>query len=205
MTFRTVLCDRHLRVERRRVVFDWAVKPTQAIIHTDNRCRTQECHDITGKTVPMELRNILTSTQVGELVLTTRPKLSPTDTVRAAADEMRRASHGSALICEDGKLVGIFTERDLLKVIGGGNMDSPLSEVMTSNPKTVTTEESLLDVTRFMDEGGYRRLPVIDPSGVPVGIVDVKTITHFLVEHFPTAVYNQASHAQLIAKHREGA
>ena len=56
-----------------------------------------------------------------------------------------------------------------------------------------------------MDEGGYRRVPVLDSSGTPVGVVDVKTITHFLVEHFPAAVYNQASHAQLIAKDREGA
>ena len=154
----------------------------------------------------MDLRSILTSTEVGEVVSTTRPTLKPTDTVRAAAEEMKRISHGSALICEEGKLVGIFTERDFLKVIGGqGGMDSLLSEVMTSNPQTVSIEDSLLDATQFMDEGGYRRIPVLDSSGSPVGVVDVKTVTHFLVEHFPTAVYNQAPHAQLIAKDREGA
>lgn len=154
----------------------------------------------------MELRSILTSTEVGELVLTSRPKLSPENTVRDAADEMRRASHGSALVCDDGKLVGIFTERDLLKVVGTkGSMDSVLSDVMTANPKTVTTSDTLLDATRSMDEGGYRRLPVVDPSGDPVGIVDVKTITHFLVEHFPSAIYNQSSHDQQMAKDREGA
>jgi CBS domain-containing protein len=155
---------------------------------------------------PMDLRSILTSTKVGEVVSTTRPTLNPTDTVRTAAEEMQSNSHGSVLVCVEGKLVGIFTERDYLKVIGGqGSMDSPLSEVMTSNPKTVSLEDSLLDATRFMDEGGYRRVPVLDSSGTPVGVVDVKTITHFLVEHFPAAVYNQASHAQLTAKDREGA
>jgi predicted transcriptional regulator len=84
-------------------------------------------------------------------------------------------------------------------------MDLPLSEVMTSNPQTISIEDSLLNATKFMDEGGYRRIPVLDSSGTPVGVVDVKTITHFLVEHFPAAIYNQASHAQLIAKDREGA
>jgi CBS domain-containing protein len=154
----------------------------------------------------MELRSILTSTKVGELVLSTRPTLKITDTVRAAAEEMRNASHGSAVVCDDEKLVGIITERDLLRVIGTPDgLDLPLSNVMTANPKTLTTEDSLFDAAKSMDQGGYRRLPVVDASGVSVGIVDVKTITHYLVEHFPAAVYNQASHAQQIAKSREGA
>lgn len=154
----------------------------------------------------MELRSLLDSTKLGELVLTRRPRLEPTDSIAAAAEEMRAASHGSAVIWSDGSLVGIFTERDLLRVIGeGGSLQTPLAEVMTKNPETLTTEDSLFDAVRKMDEGGYRRLPILDPLGASVGIVDVKTITHFLVEHFPEAIYNQAPHDQLIAKHREGA
>jgi len=84
-------------------------------------------------------------------------------------------------------------------------METPLSEVMTSNPQSVTTEETLFRVTQAMDQGGYRRLPVLDSGGAPVGFVDVKTIVHFLVEYFPEAVYNQAARAQLIARNREGA
>ncbi len=154
----------------------------------------------------MNLREILTSTKVGELTLTTRPTLETTDTVAAAAAAMRGVSHGSALICAGGTLVGIFTERDLLGVIAEGRgLDTLLSEVMTSEPQTVTVDDTLFDAIYRMDKGGYRRLPVVDSSGAPVGIVDTKTATHFLVEHFPAGVYNQASHAQLIAKNREGA
>ncbi len=154
----------------------------------------------------MELRSILTSTKVGELTLSTRPALQPTDSVAAAAAEMRNQSHGCALICSERILVGIFTERDLLRIIGSGcSLEAPLADVMTTNPQTVTTEDSLFDATQRMDQGGYRRLPVVDPDGSPVGIVDVKTVSHFLVEYFPAAVYNQAPHAQLIAKNREGA
>ena len=87
----------------------------------------------------------------------------------------------------------------------GDSLETPLSEAMTAAPKTLTTDDSLFDATCSMDEGGYRRLPVVDDNGAPVGIVDVKTITHLLVEHFPQAIYNQASHSQLIAKDREGA
>ena len=154
----------------------------------------------------MELRSILTSTRVGALSLTTRPTLEPTDTVADAAAEMRNASHGCAIVCRDGKIVGIFTERDLLRVIGGGgSLETPLSSAMTAQPRTVSVDDTLFSATRWMDQGGYRRLPVIDSSGAAVGIIDVKAIAQFLVEHFPAAVYNQASHAQSLAKNREGA
>ena len=154
----------------------------------------------------MELRSILTSTKVGELLLATRATLLPSDSVSQAAEEMRTESHGSVAVCDEGKLIGIFTERDLLGVIaGGGSMEMLLSEVMTADPQTVTVDDTLFEAVRRMVEGGYRRLPVVDSSGAPEGIVDVKTITHFLVEHFPAAVYNQAPHDSTIAKNREGA
>jgi CBS domain-containing protein len=153
-----------------------------------------------------ELRSILQSTRVGDLKLTQCPRLTPTATVAEAAAAMRRQSHGSAVVCSDDKVAGIFTERDLMRVIASGKgLEIPLASVMTSKPKTITEGDSLFEVARSMDQGGYRRLPVVDSAGKPVAIIDVKTLVHFLVEHFPAAVYNQAPHAQLTAKHREGA
>jgi CBS domain-containing protein len=153
-----------------------------------------------------ELRSILQSTRVGELELPPCPILQPTATVAEAAAAMRRQSHGSALVCSGGKVAGIFTERDLMRVVAAGRgLDGSLSQVMTANPKTVTMNDTLFEVARSMDEGGYRRLPVVDAAGNPVAIVDVKALVHFLVEHFPAAVYNQASHESLITKDREGA
>ena len=154
----------------------------------------------------MELRSILTSTQVSELPLPAHPVLQSSDSLAVAAQEMRSMSYGGAVIVDNGRLEGIVTERDLMRYVDtGAAMDVPLAGVMTRNPQTVTANATLYEVIRLMDKGGYRRLPVVDKGGVPVGIVDVKSIVHFLVEHFPAAVYNQASHAQLLAKHREGA
>ena len=161
---------------------------------------------MTDKPQQLELQSILTSTLVGQLALGKCLSLAATNTLADAARAMRGASHGSALVCSGGKLVGIFTERDLLRLIAAGrSLTSPVSEAMTAKPKTVTTQDTLFEVARSMDEGGYRRLPVVDPTGAPVGVVDVKTLVHFLVEQFPAAVYNQASHAQLLARRREGA
>lgn len=154
----------------------------------------------------MDLKEVLHNTRVSELTLTGRPSLHPTQTVAAAAAEMRKTSHGSAVVCEDDRLVGIFTERDLMRVLATGQgLDQVLRDVMTANPQTLGIDDRLIDAITAMDAGGYRRIPVVDAAHRPVGILDVKSVVHFLVELFPKTIYNQAAHAQLIARHREGA
>ena len=152
-----------------------------------------------------ELKGLLDSVTVGDLTRTGYPVLNPRQTVRDAVDAMRQCRHGSAIVCDDGRLVGIFTERDLLRVLRDKGIEAAIADVMTRDPRTVLTTDSLSAATRLMDRGGYRRLPVLDPDGKPVGVLDVKAIMHRVVEHFPEAIYNQATHAQLLARHREGA
>jgi CBS domain-containing protein len=152
------------------------------------------------------LRELLTTSRVAELGLKEIPVIDATQSVADAVGQMRAHSHGSALVCQSGTLVGIFTERDLVKhLAAGGSLEVPLVQVMTGSPRTVTPDDSLMTVIRLMDEGGYRRLPVVREAGSPAGVVDVKSVVHFLVEHFPKAVYNQAPHALVKAKDREGA
>lgn len=154
----------------------------------------------------MFLRQLLNTSRVRQLGPKDVPILQADQTIAQAVGEMRAHSHGSAMVCLDGNLVGIFTERDLLKLLADGKpLDRPLSAVMTAHPKTVTLDDALTTVIQLMDEGGYRRLPVVDAHGAPVGIVDVKSVVHFLVEHFPKAVYNQAPRALLRSRDREGA
>jgi len=154
----------------------------------------------------MDLREILTTTRIRQLALKAVPILSRDDSVDDAASQMRSHSHGSALVCEEGKLIGVFTERDLLRWVAENRpMDASVAEAMTANPKTVTTDDLLFSAIGFLDQGGYRRLPVVDAEGVPTGIIDVKTIVHFFVEHVPAAVYNQAPVAKQVTSNREGA
>lgn len=152
-----------------------------------------------------ELKGLLETVTVGDLTRSGYPVLEPQQTVRDAIAAMRQCRHGSAMVCEEGRLVGIFTERDLLRVLRDGGVDTKMADVMTRDPQTVVTTDALSTATTLMDRGGYRRLPVLDPDGRPVGVLDVKAVIHRVVEHFPDAIYNQAAHAQLMARHREGA
>jgi len=152
------------------------------------------------------LRQLLTTSRVRQLAPKEIPVLRGEQTIAEAVCAMRAHSHGSAMVCRDDKLIGIFTERDLMKHLAAGkSLDQPVASVMTADPQTVALDDALMKVIQLMDEGGYRRLPVVTSSGSPVGIVDVKSVVHFLVEHFPKAVYNQAPRALLNARDREGA
>lgn len=100
-------------------------------------------------------------------------ELPETASVRDAAVRMRDRGVGAVLITEGARLDGIFTERDVLNRVVAAGRDpdrTPLSEVMTRDPQTIGPDELAVDALRYMCEGGYRHLPVIE-NGQLVGIV----------------------------------
>jgi len=127
--------------------------------------------------------------------------------VSGAVGLMRKHSAGCLLVCEGRKLVGIFTDRDLLlRVIAGGcDWETPVGDVMTPDPVCVRCHDPIRLAVRHMQKGGYRHLPVVDGSGRPVGILSVKRIVHYLVEHFPATVYNLPPDPRAFPPEREGA
>jgi CBS domain-containing protein len=119
---------------------------------------------------------------------------------------MGEFNQAAVLICRDGKLLGIFTERDALKMMAGkANFDVKLSEVMTRNPVTLSRRDSVGSAIAKMSQGGYRRLPIVDEGGRPVALLKIEGILHFLVEHFPSVIYNLPPEPHQITQDREGA
>jgi CBS domain-containing protein len=133
--------------------------------------------------------------------------LHPQATIREAVAAMQSSRVGCVLVCDGPALLGIFTERDLLKrVLGPGrSLDGSLAECMTPKPVVVREKESIGTAVRRMQEGGYRHLPVVDETGQPVGTLSVKRIIHYLVEHFPSTVFNLPPEPGVVQKAREGA
>jgi len=56
-----------------------------------------------------------------------------------------------------------------------------------------------------MEEGGYRHLPVVDETGRTLGVLSVKRIVHYLVEHFPSTIYNLPPDPSVFPHDAEGA
>jgi CBS domain-containing protein len=107
--------------------------------------------------------------------------------------QLMRTERGSCvLICTDeGALEGIFTERDALRwMTEGGSPQTNIRELMTASPKFLKAKAPVGDAIRTMAEGGYRHLPIVDEAGVPQGVLAVRGIVHYLVDHFPNTIYN---------------
>jgi CBS domain-containing protein len=102
----------------------------------------------------------------------------PSARVRDAVQLMLARDIGALLVVDpcSGRLIGIFSERDLLaKAIDaqGDYADQPVEHFMTPDPETVTIEHTLAFALRVMDMGSYRHLPIVQ-DGLPVGVISVR-------------------------------
>ena len=84
------------------------------------------------------------------------------------------------------------------------SLDRPLREYMTPDPHTARVDEPIHRVLARMVKGGMRHLPVLDKSGAPIGTLSVKHAVHFLVDHYPEAVFNIPPDPDRIPASREG-
>lgn len=136
-----------------------------------------------------------------------KPLCVPPDiTVREALRQMKEGNQAAVLICRNGSLAGIFTERDALKMMAqGADFDVLIADVMTRSPVSLAGHGSVGAAITRMAQGGYRRLPVVGEQGRPLGLVNVEGILHYLVEHFPAVVYNLPPEPHHAIHAREGA
>ena len=131
--------------------------------------------------------------------------VEPATPIRDVLVLLRERKRPSVLVCRDGALVGIFTERDALRVMADGrDLSLPIEQVMTVQPVTVRAGEKVGAAVQKMATGGYRRLPIVDDAGHPTGLVQVSGIVHYLVEHFPKTIYNLPPVAHPVMQQREG-
>jgi CBS domain-containing protein len=132
--------------------------------------------------------------------------LPPTATVREAMQRMNERNEAAVLICQDGRLVGIFTERDALKrMASGATCDTPLGDVMTKQPAALSVRDTVGTAIAKLSQGGYRRLPIVNDQGQPTGILKMEGILHYLIEHFPAVIYNLPPEPHHAARDTDGA
>jgi CBS domain-containing protein len=118
---------------------------------------------------------------VGEVMTKALLELAEATTLAEAATAMTERRVGSALVVDGDRLVGIITERDVLRAVGSGGVDGKVGDWMTSNPETVDADESTQQAGVVMIHGGFRHLPVLD-AGRPVGIVSIRDLMRVVLE-----------------------
>lgn len=123
------------------------------------------------------------------------PILVKRDTsVRDAISKMKEHHQGAVCVVDDaGKLIGIFSERDVLMRVVGMDLDvraTSLGKVMTPNPEALRSTSKIAFALNRMSVGGFRNLPIVDDSGRPIGIVFTRHFVKFIVSLFPEATLN---------------
>ena len=107
----------------------------------------------------------------------------PEETVQAAIARMVEENVGSVAVCEGTRLVGMFTERDVLRLTGEGVQLEELlvGDVMTTRLVTVSSDDDIVAVAHLMGERRIRHVPVLEGDNL-VGIVGIRDILGVLAE-----------------------
>jgi CBS domain-containing protein len=117
----------------------------------------------------MQLKEIMTSDVLD---------VEPADTLQAAAQSMKEQKRSSVLVTEDGYLIGILTERDMVKAVAEG-IDTEVTHVrdyMTPTPIAVNPDTTVEEAVQIMLEHGFRHLPVVDGERELKGVVSIRDL-----------------------------
>jgi CBS domain-containing protein len=102
--------------------------------------------------------------------------------IRDAVRLMAERDVSTLAICNEDRLVGIFTDKDLRKRVAAREVafDRPIADVMTAGPQTLSTHGSVAEAMAMMASGGFRHIPLLDASGALAGILSATDILSFL-------------------------
>lgn len=154
----------------------------------------------------MSLESELRHEQVVHLDLSAFSEVASGTPVHAALARLREERHNVCLVTEKGRLVGIFTDRDVLRKVA----DTPttlaerIDELMSRNPITVLPTTSAAAALQLMDANHFRNLPVVQADGKLVGNMTHKAIIDFLAARYPVEVLNRPPRPEQFPRKPEG-
>jgi CBS domain-containing protein len=110
-------------------------------------------------------------------------RAGPETTLSEAASLMSQRRVGSTLVCRGDRLLGIFTERDILRAVShdASAMSDSLEHWMTRKPRTVAPDTDLDEALKIMVEGHFRHLPVQE-EGQLVGMLSMRDVSRVSLE-----------------------
>jgi CBS domain-containing protein len=106
---------------------------------------------------------------------------------------MRQQQLSGVLVVEQGQLVGVFTERDVVTKVAATSLDVDrvrLRDVMQPDPEVLHLDDALLDALYQMHIGEYRHVPVVDEQQRPTALVSIQTLVGALIASLPQELLN---------------
>jgi CBS domain-containing protein len=139
----------------------------------------------------------LASARVAELSPRPHARVGVDDAMWKVVAEMKTKGRGAVLVEDDGALVGIFTERDLLNRVDYSDTlwsHVVVRDVMTPHPMVIRPDDSLSEALRRLIQGHRRHLPIVDDRGHVLGLISIRDILTHIAEQFPEEMMNLPPH-----------
>ncbi len=130
---------------------------------------------------------------VAELHMRNHETIAADASIQDAMEVMLEVNVGCLPIVDDGKLVGIVTERNVLRKVAPDFVDlgsRTVREIMVANPTFIRMDATVATAIRLMHDGRFRHLPILDADGRVTGTLSVRNIVEYLIDHFPVEVLN---------------
>jgi CBS domain-containing protein len=114
---------------------------------------------------------------LADIVKPTFITVAPEDTLGEVAERMNSQNVGSVIVKDHGRLIGILTERDMLRAMAARvhTSDARVRQFMTPDPITAPPDMDLEEAAQVMLDNGFRHLPVVDGSNV-IGVVSLRRV-----------------------------
>jgi 2-oxoglutarate/2-oxoacid ferredoxin oxidoreductase subunit beta len=173
-------------------------------IYDDDRERLQE-EEQPG---PPDLESVLFGEMLKDAVEKPPLIVEPSATLHDVLQIMRDNRRGVVLVAAEGKLAGIFTERDVLMKIAGTRVDlkvTPVRNFMTPDPDALPAESSIAFAINKMVGEGYRHIPLVDDKGRPTGVVSMRDLIEHIAGFYLKDVLNLPPNPRATSRQREGA
>lgn len=157
---------------------------------------------------PNDLESALGTATLRDVVQRTPLVVEANSSLATVIEAMQREVRSTVLVVEAGKLVGIFTERDVLMKVAGHAIDLTHSEVsafMTRDPVTLPADSAVAFALNRMVLEGFRHIPLVDDDNRPVAEVSMRNLIEYLSDFFNRDVLNLPPDPHVKSSNREGA
>ena len=152
------------------------------------------------------IEEILRTDSIRSMEIEAVASVAASATLREVVAVMQKRRVAAVVVTDAGRVVGIFTERDVLNRIVGLALNEtlPISEVMTRTPRVLSPDDRIADAIHLMTDKGYRHIPLVDRDEREVGMISARDIVEFIAGHYPKEVYNLPPELDQVARRPEG-
>ena len=155
---------------------------------------------------PKPVDTLLKEKKIGDIINPRLIQAPPDISVKRAVEFMRENLSAYIVVAENKKVVGMFTESDVIWKILEKDVDwkKPIRDFMTKNPVVLTPNDSVGQAIDLMAEHRFYHIPLVNDKKELTGVLSVRTLVRFLAEFYPAEVYNLPPNPHQIMQTPEG-